>query len=198
MDIIFMAVSVIHSQVITHCRKHGLPTTLAFFSFVALLVDVFVLLLQEYFFLLQEYFERFSSFASVKSLPSKGGRYFNEVHAEGVAAIEQMVSVLTADGPTSKQKVTALVEMQRVARQKIDEVIEINASKKQAYAGSIPKRGQREVIIKPDAKEYKRTAPAKKRKNDGTDELSAKDCDDDSNDDADKVWQSSGFYGNCG
>ena len=89
------------------------------------------------------YFERFAAFGATHDLPNKGERYFRELHAEGMENIERFVGILQEEGAE------ALQAAQQKAFSDMEELKELHASKKHAYADTLHKRGQREVIRKP-------------------------------------------------
>ncbi|KAJ8598901.1 hypothetical protein CTAYLR_010750 [Chrysophaeum taylorii] len=78
----------------------------------------------------QLYFDRLSDFASVDSLPAKGGRYFEEVHARAVSNVEKYCDVLVKKGPTALSELRAADEAELLEKQK---EVAVNTSKKQAY-----------------------------------------------------------------
>jgi site-specific DNA-cytosine methylase len=107
----------------------------------------------------QGYFDRFSEFGATHKLPAKGGRFFEEAHAKGVKNIENYVELLC----NAKGGASAVLKAQKRDREALEITQKINASKSQAYAGSIPKRGQREVVQKKKAPKKEAVAPQKSK-----------------------------------
>mmetsp|Transcript_20555 Transcript_20555/g.61281 ORF Transcript_20555/g.61281 Transcript_20555/m.61281 type:complete len:1354 (+) Transcript_20555:59-4120(+) len=85
------------------------------------------------------YFEHLANFASVHAFPTKGGRYFEEVHGRAIQNIEKYVSILQTSGPVG------LNAAQKADRKALRVTLAVNTSKKQAYEAGIPLRGQREA-----------------------------------------------------
>ena len=115
------------------------------------IMDVDVIFMGISIFRSQAYFERFAAFACTRELPTKGGRYFNEAHAEGMRNIEEFVGILTR-GTSSAAAVAGLIQAQDSALEKLESVIHVYKNKKDAYKDA-PKRGQREAKpAKPQSK----------------------------------------------
>lgn len=91
----------------------------------------------------QLYFDKLADFAAVHQFPSKGGRYFEEVHSRAVENVEKYCEIMLSGGGLA-----GVDKARREDREKLKVDVAVNTSKKQAYAGSIPKRGQREVKTK--------------------------------------------------
>jgi len=85
------------------------------------------------------YFDHLADFAAVHSFPSKGGRYFKEVHGRAIQNIEKYVAVLQSSGQAT------LSTTQKADRKALKVTLAVNTSKKQAYESGVPLRGQREA-----------------------------------------------------
>jgi site-specific DNA-cytosine methylase len=92
------------------------------------------------------YFEHLANFASVHAFPTKGGRYFEEVHGRAIRNIEKYVSVLQTSGPVG------LNAAQKADKKALRVTLAVNTSKKQAYEAGVPLRGQREARSVPAVK----------------------------------------------
>jgi len=112
---------------------------------VADFLDAEIIIMAVQAFRSKTYFERFAAFASVNALPNRGGRYFEEVHAAGVANVERYARILVADGPE------ALARVQQADRAALDTAVSVNTSKKQAYEAGVPLKGKREAAAPPRA-----------------------------------------------
>ena len=119
------------------------------------IMDVDIIFMGVSIFRSQAYFERFAAFACTRDLPTKGGRYFNEAHAEGMRNIEVFAGILSS-GKSSAEAVAALIKAQSEALEKLENVRHLIKSKKEAYKDA-PKRGQRDgKPAEPKAKKLKK------------------------------------------
>ena len=87
------------------------------------------------------YFDHLAEFAAVHAFPSKGGRYFEEVHSRALQNIEKYVSAFQASGQAG------LDSMRKADKKSLRVTLAVNTSKKQAYESGVPLRGARESKV---------------------------------------------------